>query len=188
MPRLFAGIEIPAALSEEIAGLEQPLPGARWVAPDDLHVTLRFFGDVSERTSNELIDHLAAIDLDMFELRVAGLSAHGSKQPSSIWADVEPSDTLVRLQYATERAARASGLEPEKRRFRPHITIARLRRSYPEPIARFLSRNARFAFEPFPVSRFALFSAKPRTGGGPYVLEQVFALAGGSWDDEADAW
>ena len=188
MPRLFAGIEVPEELSEELAGLEQPLPGARWVAPDDHHLTLRFFGDVSDRVENDLIEQLAGIDLDLFHVRIAGLSASGGKQPVALWADVELSDGLLRLQAATERVARSCGLDPETRRFRPHITVARLRRLHPEPLARFLARNARFAFEPFPVSRFVLFSAKPHTGGGPYVTEQVFPLAGGSWDDEDEAW
>lgn len=188
MPRLFAGLAIPEEISEELAGLEQPLPGARWIDPDNHHVTLRFFGDVSTRTENDLIDSLANIDNDLFEVRIRGLEASSSREPTAIWASVEVSDPLTRLQAATERAARAAGLATERRKFRPHVTIARLKRSRDEALARFLQRNARLSLGPFVVERFYLFSAKPHTGGGPYVVEQEFALAGGSWDDDDETW
>lgn len=189
MPRLFAGIEIPEELSEELAGLEQPLPGARWVDPDDHHITLRYFGDVSKRVADDLIDGLAAIEHDLFHVTVTGITTPPSKEPSSIWAAVAPSEALRALQAATERVARSAGLPPERRTFRPHITIARLRRVHEYPLARFLQRHAHLGVEPFVVPRFCLFSAKPNTGGGPYVLEQVFPLRGGSWDeDEVEGW
>lgn len=188
MPRLFAGIEIPEELSEELAGLEQPLPGVRWVDPDNHHITLRFFGDVSNRTAGELVDSLALIDRDLFHVKVSGLGTFGKKEPISLWAGVEACDELIRLQAATEKAARAAGLAPEKRSFRPHITVARLNRPHEFALARFLQRNAAFSAEPFVVPRFVLYSAKPHTGGGPYVVEQRFPLKGGSWDDEEEHW
>lgn len=188
MPRLFAGIEVPEELSEELAGLEQPLPGARWVDPDNHHITLRFFGDVSSRTANELVHELASIERQLFHVKVSGIGTFGKKEPSALWAGVEPSEALARLQSATEKAARSAGLAPEKRNFRPHITVARLNRPHEYALARFLQRNAAFQAEPFVVPRFVLYSAKPHTGGGPYVVEQQFPLIGGSWDDEDDLW
>ncbi|MEM9026918.1 MAG: RNA 2',3'-cyclic phosphodiesterase [Pseudomonadota bacterium] len=188
MPRLFAGIEIPEDLSEDLAGLEQPLPGARWINPANHHITLRFFGDVPKRTADELIDLLALIQRDIFHVTVCGLSLPNGREPQALWAGVENSDALSRLQSDTERVARSVGLPPEKRTFRPHITVARLNRPHEFALARILQRYARLQVAPFVVPRFVLYSSKPHSGGGPYVLEQMFPLIGGSWDDEATAW
>lgn len=184
MPRLFAGLELPDEIRDTLMDLEQPLPGVRWIAADDLHITLRFAGDVDKQTAREFVDTLAAIDMPMFVLRLSGLTAPGGRQPRAIWANVEPSAGLTQLQAATERAARSAGLEPETRRFRPHVTVARIQRSHDEAVARYLSHHGAFATDTFPIARFALFSAKPNTGGGPYVVEEVFPLQGGSWDDD----
>ncbi|MEO0799033.1 MAG: RNA 2',3'-cyclic phosphodiesterase [Pseudomonadota bacterium] len=184
MPRLFAGLELPPEVTDALARLKQPLPGARWVDPADFHITLRFFGDVEGRTATDLIEHLAAIDRPIFEVLVKGLGIFGSKEPTSIWAGVEASDHLINLQTATERAARLSGLKAETRNFRPHITLARLRKPRDEALARFLNHHGGFAAEPFFPARFVLYSAKPHVGGGPYVVDQVFPLQGGDWDDD----
>lgn len=184
MPRLFAGLELPEAIRDALMDLEQPLPGTRWIAAEDLHVTLRFAGDVDKQTERDFIDALATIDLPMFVLRLSGLTAPGGRQPRAIWADVLASDALSQLQAATERAARSAGLEPETRRFRPHVTLARIKKSRDEAIARYLGHHGGFTTDSFPVGRFALFSARPNTGGGPYVVEEIFPLQGGSWDDD----
>ncbi|MGF1650494.1 MAG: RNA 2',3'-cyclic phosphodiesterase [Hyphomicrobiaceae bacterium] len=186
MPRLFAAIEVTDETADALMDLEQPLPGARWLAADDFHLTLRFFGDVSNSAAREIADALAGIDLPMFELRLRGVNVFGAKEPHSIWVGVEPNPMLTALQAATERAARIAGFAPETRGYTPHVTIARLKRPRDEGIARYLTRNGRFTCPPFPVPRFALFSSKPKVGGGPYVIEEVFGLRGGSWDDTDD--
>ena len=187
MPRLFAGLELPEDVVDALADIEQPLPGARWIALDDLHVTLRFFGDVDNAVAKDIIEHLSGIELPMFSLRLAGLGVFGSRDPQSVWAGVEPCGPLNDLQAATERAARHAGLKPETRNFKPHVTLARLRKPPAEALARLLARNATFATDPFPVPRFVVYSAKPHVGGGPYVIEEKFALQGGTWDDDEDA-
>ncbi|MEL6298187.1 MAG: RNA 2',3'-cyclic phosphodiesterase [Pseudomonadota bacterium] len=186
MPRLFAGLEIPPDTAERIAVLKQPFPAVRWVAPTDLHITLRFFGDVDKRTADLIVDLLAGIEEPMFDAQIAGLSTLGSKDPHAIWADVRPDPALSRLQAACERAARQAGLKPETRNFRPHVTLARLGRINPDYLARILNRRSGFDTAPFPVARFALFSARPKVGGGPYVVEETFPLIGGTWDDDED--
>jgi 2'-5' RNA ligase len=186
MPRLFVGLELPEPVKDQILDLEQPLPGTRWIAADDLHVTLRFIGDVDKRTADDVIEALAHIDLPMFSMRLVGLGTFGSKEPRSVWAGVDAPEMLKRLQSATEKAARTAGLPPETRNFRPHVTIARIGKGHAPAIARYLNHHSAFKTEPFPVPRFAVFSAKPMVGGGPYVIEEVFGLQGGSWDDDED--
>lgn len=184
MPRLFTGIEIPSELRNELSLLRAPLPGAKWIEPENLHITLRFAGDIDNRVAAEFADFLGAIDTDAFTLRFSGLGAFGGNDPRVLWTGIEAGPELEALARANERAARLAGLPPEPRAFKPHVTLARLRNSRVEPIARYLGRHGHFRTEPFFVSRFVLFSSRPQTGGGPYVVEAVFPLRGGGYDSE----
>jgi RNA 2',3'-cyclic 3'-phosphodiesterase len=182
MPRLFTGIEIPEEVRERLASLKAPLPGARWIDPENLHITLRFAGDVDNIVAREFVDGLAAIDEAAFEVRIAGLGAFGGNSPRILWAGVEGGPALEALARANERAARNAGLAPEKRDFYAHVTLARMQHARPDAVARFLERGGAFRTEPFLVDRFALFSARPQTGGGPYVVEEEFLLSGFGFD------
>jgi 2'-5' RNA ligase len=187
MPRLFTGIEIPAEQREEIARLRQPLPGnSRWIDPENLHLTLRFAGDIDNAQAREFADLLAGIEIDAFEMRLSGLGAFGGNEPRSIWAGVETGPELEALARANERAARAAGLPPEPRGFKAHVTVARLKYARPGDVARILGRIGAFRGRPFLVTRFVLFSSRPKMGGGPYVVEESFPLRGGEFADYQD--
>ena len=187
MPRLFTGIEIPLEQREELARLRRPLPGGKWIEPENLHLTLRFAGDIDNAQAAEFADRLAGITIDAFEMRLSGLGAFGGKEPRSIWAGVEVGPELAALARANERAARAAGLPPESRTFKPHVTVARLKYASSGEIARLLERIGAFRSKPFLVGRFVLFSSRPKSGGGPYVVEDAFALRGGEFADYHDA-
>jgi 2'-5' RNA ligase len=182
MPRLFTGLEVPDPIRSALARLRQPLPGAKWIEAEDLHITLRFIGDIDNRSAEEFAHSLAGIEGQAFELRLAGLGAFGGNDPRSLWAGIEAGPELEALARAHDRAARATGLPAEARKFRPHLTLARLRHSPVDLVARFLQRHGGFRSEPFFVGRFVLFSSKPRSGGGPYVVEESFPLRGGHYD------
>ncbi len=186
MPRLFAGIEIPLEQRDELARLRQPLPGAKWVDQDSLHLTLRFAGDIDNTKAAEFADHLAGVTVDAFEMRLAALGVFGGNDPRSIWAGVEAGPELEALARASERAARAAGLAPESRAFKPHVTVARLKHANAGAIARVLGRIGAYRSKPFLVGRFVLFSSRPKIGGGPYVVEEAFPLRGGEFADYQD--
>lgn len=186
MPRLFTAVELPEDVKDRLGDLEKPLPGAKWVPTDDLHITLRFLGDVEGRIERELCEFLAGIDADAFELRLADLGVFGGNEPRIIWAGVADNPALEALARANERAARAAGLPPENRAYKPHVTLARLNGTPPEIVARYLGRIGAFRSRPFPVSRFVLYSAKPKVGGGPHVVEESFLLRGGWHEDDDD--
>jgi 2'-5' RNA ligase len=188
MPRLFAAIEIPDDVRQSLARLRQPLPGANWVEPENYHLSLRFAGDIDPSTAREFTDLLARIETETFELRLTGLGAFGGREPRSIWAGASLGPQLETLARAVERAARSAGLAPETRNFKPHVTIARLRYTSPEVVARYLERHAAFRSMPFAVERFVLFSSRPKVGGGPYVVEAAFPLAGASYADFDEEW
>ena len=190
MPRLFTGIEIPEDVREALSALETPIPGVNWIDEDDLHLTLRFCGDVSAQQQRDLLDLLETLGADAFNLTIKGLGTFGT-EPHSLHANVEASPALEALARANDRAARGAGLPHAKRPFKPHITLARMTAPDPVKLARFLGRQGTLAFEPILVHRFALFSSRPRTGGGPYVVEELFPLRGGlgaGEDEDGNPW
>lgn len=190
MPRLFTAIEIPDDIRPDLKRLHLPLPGAKWVKPEDYHLTLRFAGDIDNAVAREFVAGLAEANANVFELRLSGVGAFGNNDPHTVWAGVEPSATLDALAKAHERAARNAGLAPEKRAFKPHVTLARLKNATPEPVARFLQRYGGYRSDLFVVGRTVLMSSKPKTGGGPYVVEDSFPFQGAAWaeDDSEAAW
>jgi RNA 2',3'-cyclic 3'-phosphodiesterase len=187
MPRLFTAIELPDDIRDQLALFKQPLPNAKWVDPNDLHLTLRFAGDVDARVAREFAAELDRVDADAFEISLQDLGAFGGDCPTTIWAGVAPCPALDALARAHERAARTAGLPPEKRTFKPHVTLARLRNGSPVPVASFLSQHGAFKTAPFFIGRTVLLSSKPLVGGGPYVIEATYPLRGGydgDWDED----
>lgn len=178
MPRLFTAIELPDDICEELHRLRMPLPGARWLKPENYHITLRFAGDIGNVEAREFIENLARIEPDGFELKLSGLGVFGGDDPHSIWAGVEPKPELEDLARAHEKAARNAGLPPDTRAFKPHVTLARLKHSNVDAIARYLSRYGGYRSEPFFVSRTLLMSSRPSVGGGPYGIEDRFPMRG----------
>lgn len=176
MPRLFTAIELPETLRLRLSLLGAPLRGARWVAAANLHLTLRFAGDVEAREADAFAVELARVTHASFTLRIAGVGSFGSREPKVIWAGIEPSEELLQLQRLNERAARMAGLAPEPHAFKPHVTLARLRGASVSEVAAFLGSHGAFAGEPFTVARFVLLSARPGGGGGPYAVEDSYPL------------
>jgi len=180
MPRLFTGLELPEAMRQQLGRLAVPLPGAKWVDPQDMHLTLRYAGDIDNRKAEDFSAELAQIQVRVFTLRLVGLSAFGGNDPHAIWAAVEAGPELDQLAKANERAARAAGLLPETRKFKAHVTLARLRGARDDQVARILERHAAYRSDPVTIEHFALFSSRPLIGGGPYAIEEVFPLEGSS--------
>ena len=153
------------------------LPGARWIDPDNYHMTLRFIGDVDDVLAGEIASLLGQVRRRGFELRLDGLSSFGGRKPRAVVASVKPSQSVMELQAEHERLMQRVGLEPEGRKFTPHITLARLRDSSSWEVAEYLSARAGFRSAPFEVSRFVLLSSRDSVGGGPYVVEAAYPLA-----------
>ncbi len=173
MPRLFSGLEIPDEIASELALVRGGLSGARWIEPDDYHITLRFFGDVDARTANALCEEMAAIFAAALTLSVDELAVFGGARPRALIARVKPSLSLSVLQTEHERLARRLGLAPETRKFSPHVTLARLRDVSPLAAAGYLASRA-LTPRPFVAPRFVLYSSRDSVGGGPYLVEAAF--------------
>jgi 2'-5' RNA ligase len=181
MPRIFTALEIPADVGQSLSILRGGLPGARWIDPENYHLTLRFIGDVDDPTAREVASLLGKVRRGAFSLKFESLDAFGGRRPRAVVAAVAPVAPLMELQAEHERLMQRVGLDPEGRKYTPHVTLARLRDTSSRQVADYLSTRALLAPLPFTVSRFVLFSSRASVGGGPYVVEEAYPLA-----EEAD--
>ena len=177
MPRIFTGLEVPENVAQSLSILRGGLPGARWIDPENYHLTLRFIGDVDDQTALEVASLLGRVRRTPFELRFDALSSFGGRRPRAVIAALAQTPALMELQAEHERLMQRVGLEPEGRKYTPHVTLARLRDSSSRQVADYLATRAFLAPLPFKVSRFVLFSSRASTGGGPYVIEAAYPLA-----------
>ena len=176
MPRLFTGLEIPIEVGASLAMLRGGLPGARWADPENYHLTLRFIGDVDDVVAHEVASLLGKVSRNSFELRLDGLSSFGGRKPRAVVASVSPQQPVIDLQAEHERLLQRVGLEPEGRKYTPHLTLARLRDTSSRQVADYLATRGAFRSTAFEVSRFVLFSSRASVGGGPYVVEAAYPL------------
>jgi len=176
--RLFVAIPLPEAVQDALAGLEGGVPGANWIAPENMHLTLRFIGEVEERRFGDIAGGLAGIEAPDFTLQVAGVDFFGDRRRARLlYAGVRGGEPLARLQKRVESVLVRAGLAAEPRRFHPHVTLARLRDAPLERVGRFLEMHGAFSAPPFPARRFVLFSSRLAQGGAHYAEEAEFPLA-----------
>jgi len=176
--RLFVGLELPWDVKERLSGLAGSLQGARWVPPENYHLTLRFIGETPHHVAEEIDHALAALRLRPFDLRLTGLGAfHKGGRPTQLWVGAARCEPLDRLQGKIETALQRVGLPAEKRRFTPHVTIARLDNVSEASAAGFIGQHNLFAAEPFTVEEFVLFSSRLGKERSVYTAEVEYELA-----------
>lgn len=179
MPRLFTGLEIPAEIGAELALMRGGLAGARWIDPANYHITLRFVGDVERGTARDIAAALAESRArPALTVTLDALTAFGGSKPRALVARVVPTPELTRLQAEQERLMQRVGLDPEPRKYMPHVTLARLRHASPGDVAAGLALRGLLRKLAFTAERFVLYSARDSVGGGPYVVEAAYPLAG----------
>lgn len=176
MHRLFVAIRPPETVRDQLIDAMDDSPALRWVGDEQLHLTLRFIGEVERPLANDLAAGLARIRFPAFDLRVKGVGRFEQRSGGALWAGVEPRASVAELAAKVERACVAAGLEPERRAFHPHITLARWNRRNAEAVAAFERRHADLASEPFPVDRFILFESHLSRHGPHYEEVANFPL------------
>lgn len=179
MIRLFVAIPLPELVRTQLTMLQSGLRGARWIKPDNIHLTLRFIGEVRNDLANDIDTALSEIAAPPFELELGGIGSFArGKQPHALWAGVAKSEPLLRLQAKIESALVHVGMAAEERKFSSHITIARLKEMRPNKVDAWVADHGAFKTASFPVDRFALFSSFLKTEGALYIEEASYPLEG----------
>ncbi len=158
--RSFIAVDLPEELREALVALQREIPVGRIMDPETLHLTLAFLGDVPERVLAEIGEELEAIRAAPLRLRVSGLGTFGEPVPFVLWARVEPTSELERLQAAVRRAPERAGLRLQRERFRPHVTLARFRHPGPGELKRlgqFLESHGAASFPEAEALSFGLY-------------------------------
>ncbi|TVQ29101.1 MAG: RNA 2',3'-cyclic phosphodiesterase [Geminicoccaceae bacterium] len=187
MNRLFVALDLPRYAKDSLAVMQQGLPDARWVDADMLHLTLAFLGEVDRPTFIDAMHGLARVETRPFDLELQGLGFFPNRGAvRQLWAGVRPEPELERLQRRVVRALADIDVVVEKRRFVPHVTLARFRVPPPEPrLQAFLQRHSLFRLPPFPVSDFHLYSSWLGAGAAHYEIEASYELVPGLEPDAA---
>lgn len=177
MIRLFAALSIPPEIGRSLQTRQTGIEGARWRPLEALHVTLRFFGEIRQDVARDLDGELMGISGRPFEIGLAGAGSFGDgDEINAVWAGVAENSELRRLAEACEGAARRAGLKPDKRNYKPHVTLAYLRRPDPAQVAAWIQANNLLKSPPITVDRFGLYSSTLGREGSHYRLEAEYPL------------
>ena len=176
MIRLFVALPLPERVAQSLLAMQSGVPGARWNSREQMHLTLRFIGEVDGRDANAIDETLATISASPFTLELKGVGAFGGKNPRALWAGVATNDALIHLQRKIESAIQRLGFAAEERKYTPHVSLARLRAVPAGRMVDYLSDHALYASGPFEMNGFALFSSRLSPNGSVYVAEREYPL------------
>jgi len=177
MIRLFVAVPLPLQVRQSLARISTGVPGARWTQPDNLHLTLRFIGEVREPKAHDIAEALSLVEGRPFQVRVRGVGQFGDRKRARVlWAGVEPQAEVQLLHTRIENKLKRIGLAPEGRKFQAHVTLARLKGASIDRVGRFLFDHAGFETPPFEVSGFSLFSSHLGQAGAIHSVEADYPL------------
>jgi RNA 2',3'-cyclic 3'-phosphodiesterase len=175
MHRLFVAIRPPEHVRDLLIDAMDG-PDLRWQDEAQLHLTLRFVGEVDRHLAADLSDALGRVRSPRFIARIKGVGSFDHRNAGALWAGVEPKQPLAALAAKLERACQAVGLEPERRAFHPHITLARWKGRRTRELADFLDRTRGLVSEPFEVADFILFESRLSRHGAHYEAVASYPL------------
>ena len=175
--RLFLGIEVPTPIKKELHQLFFGLPGANCVNKEQLHITLRFIGEIDRHQMKDIDDSLKLITFPTFPIKLKSVGAFYNKRyPKATWVGVDGNDQLLDLQKKIERTLRQT-LTLERKKYLPHLTLARLKETSFHDIANYLELNSLFSAGPWNVDHFNLYSSMPTNQGPQYLIEESYSLS-----------
>ena len=175
--RLFVALALPEHVTQSLLAMQSGVPGARWSTREQLHLTLRFIGEVDGRDANAIDEALASISAPRFTLELKGVGSFGGKNPRALWAGVAPNEALIHLQRKIESAIQRLGFPAEERKYIPHVTLARLRAAPAGRVMDYLADHALYTSGPFAADQFILYSSKTTLHGSIYVAEREYMLS-----------
>ena len=176
MHRLFVAIRPPDRVRDLLLDTMGGVSGARWQTDDQLHLTLRFIGEVDRHTAVDIHAALGGIHHPRFEIALNGLGTFDRRGlAETVWVGVAPHEPLKSLHKKVDQAMTRVGIAPEQRAYLPHITLARLKRSS-GPVRNLLELSGGLRSEPFQVTEFALFESKLTPEGAVYTPIETYPL------------
>ena len=179
MIRLFIAIDIPSPLRLLLHAMGQGIPGARPVGEDQIHLTIRFIGEVEGGMAKDIQEALTEVRARPFALSIRGVGHFPPRgAPRVLWAGLSPSDELLQLRNRIERQLIACRLPAEQRKFAPHITIARLKDCPLKRLGEYLAGNALFRTDEFPVDNFSLYASRLTKSGAVHSVVRNYPLVG----------
>jgi RNA 2',3'-cyclic 3'-phosphodiesterase len=177
MIRLFAAIAIPPDIADGLVRRQQGVPDAAWRPTEAFHITLRFMGEIDEAMADDLDAELSVISGEALTLELEGVgSFQDGDNIHAIWAGVAENEPLRRLASRCESAARKAGLAPDRRTWKPHVTLAYLNHPAPAPVAAWVQSHNLLKSPPFRVTSFGLYSSRMGRDGSRYHLEREYPL------------
>jgi 2'-5' RNA ligase len=177
MHRLFAAIRPPEPIRDLLIDAMDESAEFRWQDEEQLHLTLRFIGEVERPVADDLAAALGRINAVRFDLQIAGVGRFEQRSSGALWAGIEPREPVAALAAKVERVCQQVGIEPERRAFHPHITLARWKGRRAHEVQGFLERTAGLASEPFQVREFILFESRLSRHGAHYDEVATYPLA-----------
>lgn len=177
MPRLFIAVDLPAETKNNLESMAYGIPGAKWIDPQQIHLTVRFIGEVDGATFLDIKAALEQVSLKPFSLALKGVGHFPPRgKPRVLWVGIEQSQPLQSLKGRIDRILATVGLQPEGRKFSAHITLARLKNSPIHKVADFLANNGLFSQKPFETKDFRLYSSTLTSKGAIHTVEKVYPL------------
>ncbi|PIQ95832.1 MAG: RNA 2',3'-cyclic phosphodiesterase [Nitrospinae bacterium CG11_big_fil_rev_8_21_14_0_20_56_8] len=175
--RLFIAIPIPDTLRTQFTVISAGIRGARWVRPEGMHITLNFCGETDRKQARDLDTELSEIKMPAFDVRCSdyGYFERGTKI-KSVWAGIENNPTLMYLHDRVETATVKAGFERENRKYKPHITLARLKLSRAEDVGQWIETHDTLGIPPFTVDQFILYRSHLAREGAMYEPLVVYPL------------
>lgn len=176
MHRLFVAIVPPREIRLQLLGLMGGISGARWQTEEQLHITLRFIGEVERHRGEDVALALSSVRQPPFEVALDGIGSFGRRgRADTIWAGVAPQESLKALHHKVDQACVRAGLEPERRAYHPHVTLARLKPSSGS-IEGFVTGTAVPARARFTVDGFTLMESSLTPSGAVYATVERYPL------------
>jgi len=176
MHRLFVAIRLPRPVRDRLLSVMGGVRGARWQTDDQLHLTLRFIGEVNRHLAEDVYATLAGIRHLPFDIALSGLGSFERRgQPTTLWAGVSPREPLDSLHRKIDEALRRAGVEPDRRAFHPHVTLARLKGGA-GPIRPLIEAAGGIASPPFTIAQFHLFESRLTPTGAAYEVAESYSL------------
>ncbi len=171
MHRLFVGLRPPPAIRALLLGAMGGIAGARWQRDEQLHLTLRYIGEVDRTRAEDIAAALGHVHAPRVEMAIAGAGRFAKQgRTDAVWAGLAPHEALAALHRKVDQAIIRCGLAAEGRAYLPHITLARLPRALGADIEvdAFLARHATLASPAFTIDHLTLFESTLATDGARY--------------------